>query len=197
MSKSLLKDPKLNKKTKEMYDKNPEILDIIAFGSAVKGKHRPKDIDILILFSRKENRELANQILKAFKDSGYNADIVTAVFRDLFNTDLLPRENILLEGISMINKSKVSDALGYKSFILFKYNLKKFSKSKRVQFFYALSGRKNDGILKKFGHRLGKDTLLISVEKSDEFKEFLDSWKVGYQEYELLMPARRLVQLRR
>ena len=52
MLKELLKNKKFAKIIKEFL-KRPEILDIIIFGSVTRGKEKPKDIDLLIIYAQK------------------------------------------------------------------------------------------------------------------------------------------------
>lgn len=192
MLEKLLKDTKFLKLVKDFYKKNPEIIDIILFGSAVKGKKHPEDIDILVLFSRAINHETLTYFEKMTKQ--YKFEVTGATYADLFSPKFLPRDTIF-DGISLITKKTISEGFGYKSFVLFKYNLKGFTNSKRVRFFYALRGRYGTGILKEMGYRVGKDTFLIFSNKSEEFKKFLDSWGIEYQEIETLIPERREVVL--
>ena len=54
MSKEQLKNTKLKSELKDFLKKNRHILlDIIIFGSFIKGKEKPNDIDILILYKDK------------------------------------------------------------------------------------------------------------------------------------------------
>ena len=49
----------LHKKARELYKKyKKEIVDIVIFGSFVKGKMLPRDVDICIIFREKVNNEL-------------------------------------------------------------------------------------------------------------------------------------------
>lgn len=49
---------KLKSEIKRFFIKNKDILlDIIIFGSFIKGKEKPNDIDLLILYKNKKNLE--------------------------------------------------------------------------------------------------------------------------------------------
>ena len=175
---------------KKIYEKNKEILDIILFGSAIRGKAHPKDIDILLLFSRKIDDDTVAEVKTVLEKSEYDFEITPVIYADLFSESFLPRDTIF-DGISLITKKRLSEGFGYKPFVLFRYSLPGFDNSKRVRFFYALHGRYAKGLLKEMGYRLGKDSFLIFSDKSEEFKKFLDTWKVGYNEIEVLIPERR------
>ena len=52
----------------KFYKKNKDIiLDIIIFGSFIKGKENPKDIDILILYKNKKDIEKSYELKKLLK----------------------------------------------------------------------------------------------------------------------------------
>ena len=52
MLEKLLKDIKLQKEIKKIFAGNEGIIDIVLFGSVVRGKKYPQDIDLLLLFPR-------------------------------------------------------------------------------------------------------------------------------------------------
>lgn len=191
MSKNLSKNIKLKSEIKKFYKKyKNEIVDIILFGSAVRGKEKPKDIDILIVFQEKENTDLTYALRKNIEKLGYNVEITSRTYKNLFLSSFLPRENILTEGYSFILDRKISESFGYKSFNLFIYSLKNFSKSKRIMFHYALHGRnKRIGVLKKVrGIRLASVGILIPIENTEMFEEFLKYWNVSYKRFGILIP---------
>ena len=190
MLEKLLKDTKLKKEVKRIFDENEGILDIILFGSVVRGKQHPEDLDILLLFSRKIEDKTIQKLESILKKTEYNFELTTATYADLFSTSFLPRDTIF-DGISLISGKKISEGFGYKTFVLFKYSLKGFTNSQRVRFFYSLKGRYGKGLLKEMGYRFGKDSFIIFSDKVEEFKKFLESWKVDYKELEALIPERR------
>ncbi len=188
MLEKLLKDIKLQEEIKKTFTENKEIIDIILFGSVVRGKKYPQDIDLLLLFSRQIDDVVISKIKPLLTE--YKIEITEATYADLFSESFLPRDTIF-DGISLISGKKISQGFGYKPFVIFKYSLKGFTNSQRVRFFYTLRGRHGNGLLKEMGYRLGKDSLLIFSEKVEEFKKFLESWKITYQEVEALIPERR------
>ena len=195
MLEKLLKDTKLLKTLNRVFDSDEGLLDILLFGSVVKGKSKPEDIDILLLFSRKTNDKTISEIESAFKKLDYKAEITPTTYSDLLSPTFLPRDTIF-DSISLISGKVFAEGFGYKPFIIFKYSLKEFTNSQRVKFFYTLKGRYGKGLLKEMGYRLGKDCFLIFSEKSEEFKRLLDSWKISYQEIETLIPERRETALK-
>jgi len=184
--------PKELSKNKELMSKikNSNILDVIVFGSSVKGKEKPNDLDILIIYKDKIENELSYEIKNSIK--GFNVQIISKTYRDLFKEEFITREAFLGEGYSLISNKKASNAFGYESFVLFKYDLKGFSNSGRMLFYYSLYGRnKNEGILKKLNSIKFSDTVfLVPIENQEKFKEFLDYWKLQYIEFQILIPLR-------
>ena len=192
MSKEQLKNTKLKSEIIKFYKKNKDIiLDIIIFGSFIKGKENPKDIDILILYRGKKNVEKSYELKKILKN--FSVEITDKGYLELFDESFKVREGILSEGYSVVNKKFLSEGFGYSSFILFKYELKGFNKSNRMRFYYGLSGRsKNDkGIIDDLSLIKFSDTILFCpVENAEKIKEFFDYWKIKYIEFPIMIPSR-------
>jgi len=169
-----------------------EIVDVILFGSAVRGKDNPRDIDVLIIFNKKEDTDISYELRKKMEKLGYNTEITNRTYKNLFDSSFLPRENILSEGYSVILNKSLSEGFGYKPFSLFTYSLKKLSKSKRIIFHYALKGRnKKSGILEKMrGIKLGSLGILIPIENTENFEKFMKYWNVQFRKFDILIPER-------
>lgn len=167
---------KLKKEAKEAYDKNKEIVDVVLFGSAARGKTMPADIDILVLFNRKIDRTVLVQ---------YNP--ISKTFKDFFGT--FPTQSILSEGYSLVFEKKISELYKMASAYLFRYSLKDKNKSKRMQFYYALYGRNAKGVLEITGSKKFSDsTILTPVENADEMKEFFENNGIEYFALPVLYP---------
>src|SRR3989344_6619553 len=130
MLKELLKNKEFSRII-EKYLEKENILDIVLFGSSVKGKDEPNDIDILVLYSKEEKdiHDTAYLMRKELEKIYKNIDVIAEKYNDLFSSSFLARESILSEGFSMKQKKYISDCFGYSSFILFKYKLKGLNKS--------------------------------------------------------------------
>lgn len=194
MLKKLLKDTKFQYTIKEFFNNNKkDILDIILFGSSVKGKEKPEDIDLLILFKDKKEIDVSYELKKMLEKNGFNVEIVDKTYKELFEESFKVRESILSEGYSLVYNRFLSEGLGYTKFILFKYKLEGFSKSDRMRFYYSLYGRSKDqrGILKEMGSIKFSETILLClVEKSLEMEEYLNSWKIKFTEFPIMIPIR-------
>jgi len=193
MLKELLKNTKLISKIRSIAKENEEILDIILFGSAVRGKEKPRDIDLLVIYKTKINSELSYQIKKEFEVTGFEIDLVSKSYSDLFKSAFIARESFLSEGFSLIQKKFIADGLGYKPLVMFRYDIKTFNKSQRMRFYYSLYGRNSEGMLKKLKlYKFSERIIISSIEESEEVKEYLNSWNIKYLEIPILMPARIL-----
>lgn len=198
MLKELLKNREFLKII-ENYLKKEGILDIILFGSSIKGKETPNDIDILVLYSKEDKAiyDLVYALRKELEKIYKNIDVVAEKYDDLFSSSFLAREAILSEGFSIKQKKYLAEGFGYTSFTLFKYELKGLSKSRRMQFYYSLYGRgKASGILKKNNCYKFSDSIIFSpIESSEIIKAFFDKWKIVYINFPILMPN-KIVQYR-
>ena len=168
-----------------------EIFDIVLYGSSVKGKEKPNDVDILILFEKmplKERTEIAYEF-KNLISKRYKIDVKTINLRELFEKEFLARQGILIEGYSLLHKEKFSDRLGFKGHSLFTYNLKNLNHNKKTKFTYALIGRRKErGILKQLNIiPYGKGVYEVPIENSLVFEEFLKKWDVNYNKKNILI----------
>ena len=186
--KDLIKSAKLISISKQLIKKNHEIWDMVVYGSLVKGKPKPNDIDIAIFLNSKQalnfKLELGQKIKSAFqKEIRLNLDVKVIDLSDLRDPNFLARESILGEGFSLINKKWLSEIFGFKSAYLFHYELKNLNLSQKKMFYYALKGRRGSkGILDRMGGEQLSDGLIkIPIEFSYEFIELLEGYKIRYK----------------
>ncbi len=70
---------KLSRLAKGFYRKNRKyILDIILYGSVARGKHNPRDIDIMLLLKtayKKKYFDIPYEFSKALENAGMKADV--------------------------------------------------------------------------------------------------------------------------
>lgn len=179
------------KKYLEYEKKDKAIFDIVVYGSFVKGRYNPSDIDILIIFLEKNLRERLDKIQKIkhkLKSLNKTIDIKQITLKELFSTSFLARTGILLEGISMFRNKKFCEILGFKSYTLFWYNLKDLSHTRKVRFNYILAGRGSmKGMIKELkGERLVNGAVKIPIEHSIEFEDILKASNVDYNKKNIL-----------
>lgn len=193
MLKVLLKNTKFLSKVNGFFKENEgELIDIILFGSAVKGKEKPNDIDIIVLFKKKKNIDAAYEFRKELEKLGLPASVTSKTYKELFEVSFAAREAILSEGYSLILKKFLANGFGYNNLILFRYSLKGFNKSNRMRFYYSLYGRSGSkGMVKELNAIKFSDTILLCpVENENRMKEYLDNWNIEYKEFPVLIPER-------
>lgn len=164
------------KKLEKLLKKYSQIEDIVVFGSAVKGKEMPKDIDIAVIM---KDRDI--DLFRKIKDELVDLHLELVISSSLLRNRL--SLNILLEGYSVDKHAFFRETLGLKPVKLFIYTLVGFERSKKSLFSMALT--KN---LKKVkGKRLAPGAVIIPIGKSGYFNEFLETWKIKYKTSEWTM----------
>lgn len=168
------------------------IFDIVLYGSSVRGKIDSRDVDILIIFKEKpliERAEIAQKFKEKINKKSDELDIKTITLSELFESDFLARQSILSEGYSLVNGAPFSERMGFLSYSLFTYHLRNLDHNNKTKFTYSLIGRgKNQGISKKLNAKpLGKGAVLLSIENSSFFEDFLKKWKINYNKRNILV----------
>lgn len=177
----------MKQSSNKLYQKyNDKILDVVLFGSSVKNKFSPNDIDIAVIIKNTKETEILDLMNKfsSLFDSDIHLNILpieTIFINPLFRT-------LLNEGVSLLDNKSLHEKLGYESGAIFSFNLTKLEKSKKVLFYYALYGKKkHEGLLKKLNGRLiGRSVVFIPVDFVDELKEFLERWGVDVYRIDVL-----------
>ena len=172
---------KLNLKS---YLKNEKLLvDIFIFGSVLKGKEHPNDIDIIGLFKDKKY-ELIEGIIYDIKQIGDKLSLRLHI-EPLFIEDIHSKKiysSLLYEGFSILHNESLTHLIGFKSALIFTYSLIGKTASEKVMFSYALYGRiKEKGLLGSLnGKELGKGAFFVPFDKEEEIKLFFKQWGVKY-----------------
>tara|TARA_Y100000310_G_scaffold332444_1_gene408026 strand:- start:1827 stop:2504 length:678 start_codon:yes stop_codon:yes gene_type:complete len=180
------------KKVLESEKKNNRLFDIIIYGSIVKGKDSPGDIDILVIFNEGNLRQRLNEIQRIksrilSKFSKKKIDIKQSLLKDIFNPEFFAKTGIFLEGYSIFRGRKFSETLGFEPYSLFTYSLKGLSHTQKVKFNYLLAGRTTEGLLKEFkGERLVNGAVKVPLENSVEFEEILKQNRIEYKKRNIL-----------
>jgi len=164
--------------------KNKEIIDIILFGSVIKGKINPNDIDIAIIIDKSLSKELQEKIDKLDK---FHISILT--LREFFIKPPTIINTLLREGYSIKNNKYLAETFDFKTRVLFSYKLTSLSLSKKVKIVNILRGLKNDnGFVKKSGGEwLANQVFIVPVSASELFEEFFNNFEVNFKKYYLLM----------
>ena len=193
MSTKLLKNTKFLSEIRKFFGENERfILDIIIFGSSIRGKEEPNDIDLLVVYKNKKDIDISYKLKNKLKNVGFIVEIIDKTYSELFQESFKAREAVLSEGFSIINNGFISERLGYMKFILFKYELKNFNKSQRMRFYYSLYGRNNiKGILKELNAvKFSETIILCPIENSEKMKNYLSLWDIKFIEFPIMIPNR-------
>lgn len=187
MLKTLKKYSVLGNIARKIKDEN--VVDIILFGSAVKGKIEPRDIDIAVIFRDQVDFKLINQLNRAYEKKGFNTHISSLVIDNFFVKPHSLIRTILFEGISLLTDKNLGENYGLLSWSIYNYNLTSLEKSKRVRFVYVLKGRgKEKGLVEEFkGKFLAPGCFMVPVEKDNEILDVLKKWNVKFERNKVML----------
>jgi predicted nucleotidyltransferase len=160
-----------------------EIFDLVIYGSSVKGKEKPQDLDLVLIFydSPLSFRLDYAQKLKNEIKINKEVDLKTMNLREFFDAGFLARQGIILEGYAVIHKKSLAELFGFSGWALFSYTLKNLNHNEKTKFTYVLIGRNKEGMLKKVhGKSIGRGAVLIPIKDSLFFEDFLIKWNVKY-----------------
>ncbi len=164
---------------------NKDVFDIIIYGSSIMSKEEPEDTDIAIIFKEEKLRErldIAHEFKNRIRGKIKNPDVKAINLIELFDSNFLARQGILTEGYSLIDDKPFSSKIGFKGYALFTYSLKNLNHNEKTKFTYSLIGRNNKGMMENSeAISLGKGALIVPIEKSILFEDFLKQWKVNYK----------------
>lgn len=164
-SKDLLK---IKNKLKKLTNKK-EVLDVVLFGSAIKGKLNPKDIDIAIITKKEIKPELSKE---------FHVSIIS--IEDFFKP--IPLINTLLrEGFSVKHNKPFSEVFNFSNKSLFTYELKKLPNAEKVKLVNILHGRSEKGLVEQNnGKWLSRQVFLVPVKNENIFEQLFSKFKVKY-----------------
>jgi len=175
----------LHKKAKEIYKKyRKEIIDIVVFGSFVKGKILPKDIDICIIFREKINEEINKTLRKEVE-----VHISSLLIDNFFSKPHSLAKTLLREGISLVNKKNLSENLGFFQHVLYYYSLKDKKQTEKTKIVYVLKGRnKKKGFVKSVdGEWLADSCFIVPVNADNEIISIFNKWQVKFERKNILI----------
>lgn len=171
---------RLKKSLKTLLIKSEEIQDFIVFGSLVKGKYAPKDIDIALVVGKK-NISLTGEAKEQLGNFS-NLDLEMITPEEMYQTRL--GMVLITEGFSIKRNKFLREELGISPMKIYVYEIKSFTQTRKVLF-----GRGLNLIIKNInGTRLGAGCVMIPISHTAEFEDFLDTWNLKYstKEYTVL-----------
>jgi predicted nucleotidyltransferase len=163
------------------------IVDIFLFGSALKGKAKPGDIDLYVIL-RNMDEKAVQEIYRDFRD-GFGKG---AHFNWIFAEKILEDPvfvTVIEEGVSLISGMPLSRKMGYAPGMIFAFSLGGMASSKKVLFSYALHGKAGkEGLLARTqGKVLGKGAIFIPAKFAETAREFMELWNADYSVKKVLM----------
>lgn len=160
----------------KIYLKDKEILDIILFGSAIKGKESPKDIDIAII----TNKKITN--ISNFHISQLTPQEFFIKPPSLINT-------LLREGYSLKHNKYFSEQYQFSPKVLFKYELRDKNPSEKVTIVKILKGGKNkDGLVQENkGEWIANQVFLSSIKSENLFEKFFINKQIKFRKFNTLI----------
>jgi predicted nucleotidyltransferase len=178
------------KTSKKLARKHPDIEDIVLFGSCMKGKNNPQDIDILIIFKNTINKEAEYELKQTINEP--KADINSTTTAQLQQQEHLAAEGVYLEGYSLLKQQPKAQELHMKAKAIIKYNTKHLNNTQKTKFHYALQGRNNNkGVLQTLqAKKISNNTIIVDYSQTALIEEFLNNWNVEYTTIPILTPAR-------
>lgn len=173
------------------FKKNSKIEDIILFGSLIKGKENPKDIDILVVFKEEIDKDLEYEIKNNLKNVSLKISIVSKTKKGIYEDSFFAKDAIFFEGFSLFENEYLAKKQGYTPWGLFKYETKNLDNTKKTTFYYALNGRnKQKGLIEQYGLiKLSNNTLLAPLDKIFLTEGFFEKWS-NYRLFPILIPTR-------
>jgi len=155
--------------------------DIIIFGSIVKGRIEPKDIDLALLIKNELDITKIKQDIKSISSIA-DIEVVNSIYNLLWVV-------LIREGFSVRKNKFLFEIYKLEPIVLYKYSLKKLNPVEKVQFTRGIKRVLKD----TRGKFLSRSVVLVPINKKIEFDEFLSTWNLFYetQSYELFPILRK------
>jgi len=171
-SERLSKIKDLEKSLKSQIEGN--IVDLIFFGSFVKGKHRPEDLDVAIVVKDENDLELdtVSDIREILKEEFQDPDTEVVEVQNIYSTGI--GLSIILEGYSVDNSEFLREVLGVKPYNIYQYSLEKLTRSKKSSFNRALKN-----ILDEVGgEKIGRGVAKVPRGEAGRIEDVFKRWEI-------------------
>jgi len=177
---------KLSEIAMEFASKNPEIWDVLLYGSSVKGKERPNDVDIAVIVKKGNPFEVSFEFKSILEEEGFSpeeVDVKGFLLEELFDENNLVGFALLVEGYSLLRDKFLHERFNANAYFLFRFSYSSLPQSEKMRFLYAYRGRNGSiGVLQQTNSlELAPGVVLVPPGAVYKFKEFLSLWKLGYE----------------
>ena len=168
----------MKKNLRKLLKKYKEIRDIILFGSLVKGKYNPKDIDLALVVDHKDI-SLIGEIRDSLPLKNLDIEIVKP--EEIYQSRL--GLNLISEGFSIKSNAYLRERLGISPMKVYTYEIRHLTQTKKVLF-----GRGLNQIIKDTKSvKLGAGCIMVPIVKSSLFEDFLQTWELKFKAKEYLV----------
>ena len=160
----MLKNLKIYSKLKKIAEGySSSIVDIILFGSVVKSKTEPKDIDICLIFRDDVSLDIVKDIGSKL---GEKVHVSSLSINNFLNKKHSLVQTLLFEGISVKSGNRISENYSLDSHALYYYDISDMKKSDKV---------------------LVPGCFIVPVEKDNEVLEIFNKWKIKFKRKKLML----------
>ncbi|MBS3066287.1 nucleotidyltransferase domain-containing protein [Candidatus Pacearchaeota archaeon] len=162
--------------------KNKNVLDVILFGSFIKGKLNSNDIDIAII---SETGKL-NIDLTSSKYQNFHFSIIS--IENFFLTHISLVNTIFREGYSIKYDKPFSELFKFSSKILFSYELKALKNSDKVRLATIFHGKNGKGLVEENGGEwISRQVFLIPTNCEGLFEDTFNNFNCKYKKSYILI----------
>lgn len=154
------------------YLADKRVLDIIVFGSFIKGKALPQDIDIAIISKEEFKADISGFHVSILKPEDFFVKVPSVV------------HTLLREGWSLKSDKPFSETYKFSSKVLFKYELVSLNPSIKVKVVNTL----RKGLVKEYkGEWLANQVFIVPIDSEHIFEKFFLNFKVKFRKFYILM----------
>src|SRR3989338_4393219 len=173
----------IKNKLKNLFS-DKKIIDIILFGSAIKGKLIPGDIDVAVILYEKPSKEFFEKINSI---KGVHISAITA--KEFFINSPSIIHTLVREGYSLKNKKFISENFRFSNKVMYSYVLTSLSPSNKVRLVNILRGKSGEkGIVESNNGKWIANQVFISPLNSEKiFDELFDNFKVNFNKKDILI----------
>ena len=172
-----LKNVSLIKNKLGKYLKDKDILDVILFGSVIKGKSSPSDIDIAMITQKEIKADI----------SGFHISVLKP--EDFFVSPSSLVNTLLREGFSIKSERFFSEKYKFLNRVMFVYELKDLNPSIKVKIVNILRGKKNTmSLVKERGGRwVANRVFVVPINEEHIFERIFLNFKVKFNKFYILI----------
>ena len=159
------------------FIQDKEVLEVILFGSFIKGKAVPKDIDIALITEKSITKKIPNIHISVINPKELIVNPTSLV------------STLIKDGYSLKNNKFFAEKFNFEPKVLFLYNLSGLNASEKVKVVRILRGdKKNEGfVTKENGKWLSNNVFLSEIKSVYLFEQFFIKNKVNFTKHNLLM----------